>query len=213
MKVKTADHVALGAIIVAVALTAVLYPQLPERMPTHFDLHGVADGWMVRRIGAWLLPVLAAGTWLLLRLGGVILPRAWSERFAASPTSMVGALVASLFCALHCVILYAAMAKPPTVAVSLGLVLGGFWALLGLLMPKIRRNPWIGVRTPWTLSSDENWARTHRMAGYAFVAAGLLAVFAVAVGYAIVAPVLLVASAIVPVIYSFLWARRPPRMS
>jgi len=139
MKIKTGDHVALGTVVGAVLLTGVLYPRLPERIPTHFDIHGVA--------------------------------------------------------------------------VSLGLIFGGFWVVLGLVIPRIRRNPWMGVRTPWTLSSDENWARTHRMAGYAFVAAGVLAVLAVFVGCAIAAPILIVASASVPALYSFVLARQLPSTS
>ena len=42
--------------------------------------------------------------------------------------------------------------------------LGALFVMLGLVMPRVRRNPWVGVRTPWTLASDENWARTHRFA-------------------------------------------------
>jgi uncharacterized membrane protein len=68
----------------------------------------------------------------------------------------------------------------------------------------------MGVRTPWTLSSDENWARTHRVAGYAFVPAGLLAVFGVLAGAAAAAPILVIASAMIPAVYSFVLARQLP---
>lgn len=213
MKMRAGDHVAVAVIGGTVLLTAALYARLPARIPTHFDLHGVPDGWMTREIGAWLLPAIAACIVLLLRLGGGVLPAAWRDRLAASPTSTVSALTASLLCSLQCVVLYAAIAKPPTVAVSLGLVLGVFWVVLGLVMPRVRRNPWIGIRTAWTLSSDENWARTHRIAGYTFVVAGVLAVLFVIAGYATAAPVLIIGSALIPVVYSFLFARRLPPTS
>lgn len=65
----------------------------------------------------------------------------------------------------------------------------------------------------WTLASDENWARTHRVAGYAWMTAGFLSVIAVALGFAIAVPVLIAASVPVPALYSFLLARRLPPTS
>jgi uncharacterized membrane protein len=103
--------------------------------------------------------------------------------------------------------------RPPTVAVVLGLIVGAFFVTLGLVTPKIRRNPWVGVRTPWTLSSDENWARTHRLAGYVLVTAGALMVVAVVAGYASAVPGLIAASVVVPIVYSFVLARRLPPSS
>jgi uncharacterized membrane protein len=210
MKLKTADHLALATIAGTSLLTAALYFRLPDRIPVHFDLHGVADGWMTREIGAWLLPATSVGVWLLLRFGALLLPREWKERMRASPMAAVGALSVAFVSAIQGVLLYAAIVKAPTIAASLGVILGAFWIALGLVMPKIRRNPWVGVRTPWTLSSDENWARTHRFAGFAFVAAGALALVAVLVGYASTSLGLIAASALVPMIYSFLLARHLP---
>jgi uncharacterized membrane protein len=213
MKLTTADHLALGMIAGTSLFTGALYSRLPDSVPTHFNIHGVADGWMNREIGAWLLPATCLGVWLLLRFGALILPRGWKERMMASPTAAVGAIIAALLCALQGVVLYAAIAKPPTVAITLGALFGAFWIVLGLVMPRVRRNPWMGVRTAWTLSSDENWARTHRIAGYAFVAAGVLAVVAVAAGFAWAAPALIIVSAVVPMVYSFFLARHLPPSS
>jgi uncharacterized membrane protein len=213
VKVRTIDNFSVGALAGTGILTAALYTRLPARIPVHFDIHGEPNGWLAREIGAWLLPAMALGLWLLLRFGGLILPRAWKERLLASPTAAVGAMFVALFCAIHGVVLYAALVKPPTVAVSLGVILGAFWIALGLVMPRVRRNPWIGVRTAWTLSSDENWARTHRMAGYAFTIAGALALLVVAVGFASAAPALIAGSALVPMIYSFVLARHLPPSS
>ena len=53
--------------------------------------------------------------------------------------------------------------------------MGAFLFALSFVMPRIRRNPVIGIRVAWTLASDENWARTHRFASYTFAAAGVVA--------------------------------------
>ncbi len=204
------DLAAVGILAATALLTASLHARLPERVPTHFDVHGVADGSMQRALGAWLLPVTAGATWVLLRLGALLLPEAWRARLRASPVALATLLVVLLLCALQYIILYAALRSAPNVGMPLGFVLGGFWIALGLVLPRVRRNPWLGVRTPWTLSSDENWARTHRLAGSSFCLGGLVAIGCTLAGAMPVALLIVVVSALVPAVYSFVLARKLP---
>jgi uncharacterized membrane protein len=122
-------------------------------------------------------------------------------------------LVTAFMTALQCVLLYAAIAKPPSVGIWLNFVLAVFWIALGLVMPRIRRSPWIGVRTVWTLSSDENWAQTHRFAGYAFTIGGIVALLctltaATWTAATWLATAVIVVSALVPAVQSYRLARR-----
>ena len=207
-KVKASDHVALGSIALSIVSSVALYGSLPARVPTHFDLHGNANGFMTRPAGAFLLPAIAVAIWALLRFGGRILPGDWRARFAASPTGLVAAMLSVLMSALHVVVLYAATHPGESVGVVLGVVLGASWIALGLVLPRVRRNPWVGVRTPWTLSSDENWAATHRFAGTVFVASGLVAVAGAWLLSPMVSFLAIVASAVIASIYSFVLAHR-----
>jgi len=207
---RRTDTVAIVLMVGTVAITLGAYARLPARIPTHFDLHGVADGWMPRAAGAWVLPLASFGTWLLLRCGPRFLPSAWRTRMLESPIGMASALLAGLLSALQWVILDTAIEHPRSVGSVPVLLLEGFWVAVGLVLPRIRRNPWIGVRTPWTLSSDENWARTHRVAGLTFCIGGSLAWLCTISGVAPLGIVVLVASAGVPVVYSFVLARRLP---
>ena len=203
-----ADAVALALLAGTIAVTEVLYARLPARIPTHFDIHGIANGWMSRSIGAWVLPLISLVMWALLRHGARILPSAWRSRMQESPVGLVSALLVGLLSALQWVILYAALERPRSVGGVLAILLGAFWIALGLLMPRIRRNPWMGIRTPWTLSSDENWARTHRFAGFTFCIGGALALLCMIAGAAAFGIAVLLASALVPAVYSFVLARR-----
>jgi uncharacterized membrane protein len=204
---KTADVVSLALLVGTFGLTAALYPSLPERIPTHFDLHGVPNGWMPRAWGAFILPVVTLGVAALLRFGAAILPAAWRERLEKSPTALVVAWLVGLFSALQCVILYAALARPPSVGVSIDALLGVFWVALGLLLPRVRRNPWIGVRTPWALSSDENWAKTHRFAGYSFTLGGIVALVCTLASLQALALTAILVSALLPAVQSYRFAR------
>ena len=79
-----------------------------------------------------------------------------------------------------------------------------FFALMGNVMGKVRKNFYIGVRVPWTLASDRVWNDTHRLAAWVWVAAGVIGFGMIVLGVPIIYPiVVLVLSAFVPVIYSF----------
>jgi uncharacterized membrane protein len=209
-KLERSDTVALALIGATIGLTAAVYPRLPAQIATHFDVNGVANGWMSRSVGAWILPLTALGLWVLLRPGALLLPRAWQLRMSESPTGLVTALLAGFLGGLHGVMLYAALDPLASVGIALGSLIGAFWVALGLVLPRVRRNPWIGVRTAWTLSSDENWARTHRFAGFAFCCGGVLAFFATLAGQGTLSTAFILSSATVPAVYSFVLARRLP---
>ena len=87
---------------------------------------------------------------------------------------------------------------------------GLLFLILGNYLPKIRRNRTMGIKLPWTLASEENWTRTHRAAGFTWVAAGLLMV--VSAFWQLHGPtvtVVLLALAVgIPVLYSYLYYRR-----
>jgi uncharacterized membrane protein len=195
----------LGASAIA---AAAVYDRLPDPMPVHFDAHGVPNGWMPRAIGAFILPVIGAFTWGLVRFGARLLPPEWRGRLEQSPVAVVGLLVAGLLSTLQVLMLQAALRPVPRLGGGVWLLLGGFFVIFGLITPRVRRNPWIGVRTPWTLASDENWARTHRFAGYTMTAGGLLSILVAGAGWPGVAVGIMLAGALAPVVYSWRIARR-----
>ncbi len=201
------DVLSLVIVGATCVVTAAVYPRLPPRMPVHFDLHGVADGFAPKGAGAWLVPATTLGLFALIKLGARLLPRPWRERTATSAASLLLLIVTVGLTALHFLMLHVALTGAVGMGASLGVVLGALWVGLGLVMPRLRRNPWMGVRTPWTLTSDENWARTHRVAGASMAIGGLVAIAAAALGSAAVPIVAVVASALVPLAYSLLLAR------
>jgi uncharacterized membrane protein len=91
----------------------------------------------------------------------------------------------------------------PRLGAGLWWALGAFFVLLGLVLPRVRQNPWIGVRTPWTLASEENWAKTHRFAGYTMTLGGGAACVAAIAGVPMLGLVFILAGALAPVVYSW----------
>jgi uncharacterized membrane protein len=211
MSTRRWDVLALGSIAGAAAASAALYSELPERVATHFDLHGNPNGWMSRPWAAAFMPVFSLGLWAILRFARRLFPRSDEKRLTAEIAALVASLAAVFMSAIHVVILR--FATGPAVSVTkLVLVLAGFFFVaLGLVLPRVKRNPIIGIRTAWTLRSDENWARTQRVGGYCMVAAGIVSVVAGGLGGtigAVIAFVGLIVAGIVPVAYSLVLARQ-----
>ena len=87
---------------------------------------------------------------------------------------------------------------------------GLLFLILGNYLPKLRRNRTMGIKLPWTLASEENWTRTHRVAGFTWVAAGLLMLLSALLRLhgPTVTVVLLALAVGIPVLYSYLYYRR-----
>ena len=211
MALRRMDMVSLGVVGMGGALTAAVYERLPEQVATHFDLAGNANGWMSRAMAASFAPVMAVGLWAFLRLLPRLLPATERKRLGDGSASLMAALTVVFVMAAHLLILYRAVVPGASIARVIWLVLGAFYVAMGLVLPRIKRNALMGIRTPWTLTSDENWARTQRVGGYAMVAAGVLAALFGALGAStggVVALVVLLLGAFVPAAYSLVLARR-----
>ncbi len=204
------DAVSLALLGLASAITGAVYGRLPQQMPVHFNLYGKPDGWMGKPVGAWLLLGLTLVTWLLVRFGAALLPKQARERMAASPVALVGLLTVGFFVGLQLLVLHAALTSAASMGSSFGVLFGVYWIVLAQVLPRVRRNPFIGIRTAWTLSSDENWARTHRFGARAFTLGGLVAVLAALASMPAIAIGAILVSALAPVVWSFVVAHRLP---
>lgn len=219
MTVRRMDMLSVGVIGLGAALTAAVYERLPLRMATHFDLNGQPNGWMPREMGAWLCPAIALGLWALLRFLPRILPKKEASRLGGGTPALMAALTVSFVVAVHVLVLWVGVVPGASITSAVWLLLGAFYVALGLVLPRVKRNALIGIRTPWTLTSDENWARTQRVGGYSMVIGGIVAGLAGLAGTAgaaaggVVAIAALIISAFVPAGYSLLLARRLERGS
>ncbi len=165
--------VSLGAAALAFASSVAVYPWLPDRMPIHFDIEGHANGFAARAFGAFLLPSVMAVVALL----------GYALRQKNSAATAVTALTTWFMLSLHVLVLRAALSTNGDLGDAVWLALGAMFIGIGVMLPRVRRNRWVGVRTHWSMSSPEAWAQTHRAAGTMLVAGGaVLALSAITTG-------------------------------
>lgn len=212
MSAKKALVVAVALTVAAVVYSVVLYPALPQLVPTHWNIRGEVDGWGSRPIAALLMPGTMA--LLLLMILGLpwLSPRNFTVDTFRETFNYVMVSVIALMGYLHVIMLQAGLY--PKLDLSKALV-GGimlFFALIGNVLGKVRRNFWMGVRTPWTLANDTVWIATHRLAARLFVGTGILGAFATWLGFPLPACfVLLMVIIFVPVLHSLMLYKRLER--
>jgi uncharacterized membrane protein len=164
-----------GLLLVALAVGFSIwaYPHLPAEVATHFDIEGRPNGWSSRAFAAAFAPALG----IILALVFTALPRidpraANYEKFGPAYWTITNAVLA-LVATLQVLMLGKSLGWTIDMSRVASLGIGGLLVLLGNLMTRIRPNWFMGIRTPWTLSSDTVWRKTHRFGGVAFVVAGL----------------------------------------
>jgi uncharacterized membrane protein len=181
---KATRTLALLALAADAVLSAVAYQRLPARVPVHWDFSG-----HVNRYGSKLELVLVgplglAGLWALMLLLSRIDPRRAERQASAAPDALPSDadgsywtfiyLLLVTLALLHAGILLAAagvLGEPSRfLAVGVALLL----LIPGNFMGRLRPNWFVGIRTPWTLASDDVWRRTHRLAAVLMVGGGLV---------------------------------------
>lgn len=200
-------------LIVAVAIVASLiqFSHLPARMPTHWGVNGEVNGWSSRLWGAFTLPLILLLLALMMKWLPNIDPRRANYPKFAGTFDAIFISVMLLLLVMHVALLAAARGYPVRFERWVPVAIGLFLVVLGNLLPRARPNWFIGVRTPWTLSSDRVWEKTHRLAGYVFVAAGIIVAIIGLTGVrfapALIGPVI-GAAALSLVVYSYVEWRR-----
>ncbi len=163
-------------LLFALALTVWAWPQIPPdaQIPIHWNAQGVADNYGSKTVGLLMGP----GTLLLLTvmLGLVphIEPRLQNLQQSKKAYTAVWIILLLFMAVLHWITVRSALGYAVDLPASMGYLIGVLFMVIGNYLGKIRSNFMFGIRTPWTLSSDKAWNKTHRLGGWLFFTAGLL---------------------------------------
>ena len=213
MTTRTAAFTIVGLIGLAFLVALFLYPQMPDPMPSHWNAAGEVDGYMAKFWGLFLMPLLALGVFVLFLAIPRIDPlKANIAQFIRAYNLMMVLLIGYLLYVYALTLLWA-LGYQFNMTFTLLPAMGLLFIAVGYLVGKAKRNFFVGIRTPWTLSSDTVWAKTHQLGKWTFVGAGVVTIvcaFLGEVGFWIFTLTLL-AAAVVPVLYSYiLWRRENP---
>jgi len=164
------DWLTLGLIVVALVVTLAVYPQLPERIPQHWDFQGEVDAWGSRASVFGTLIITAAVYALLALLP--LADRGGRLRAQWNLYNWILRGVVLLLLAIHFSVVAAALGYGVRIAQVAGVMGGLLLAAAGLCLPRLEPNYIAGIRTPWTLRDETTWRITHGVGGVLFTIAG-----------------------------------------
>ncbi len=202
---KKSYVIAIGMILLSFIVGIYFYPQMPERMASHWNAQGQVDGYVSRFFGLFLIPLISVGLFLLFIAIPKIDPlkrniktfRKYYDRFVV--------LIIIFLLYVYVLTILWNLGVEFNMSQLLMPALGVLFYYCGVLLENAKRNWFIGIRTPWTLSNEKVWEKTHKVGGKLFKIAGIITAVGVffdnALFFALV-PVLVVA--VYTVIYSYL---------
>lgn len=203
------DMPKLPLLLIAVMFVAgaVLYPSLPQVIPTHWGPSGAADAWSQKSfLSVFAVPLMAVGVYLLLWIVPLFDPKRANLIRSKKAYGVILDAVTALLLAVFGASMAAAFDHAfPVDRIITGAV-GLLFIVIGNLMVTVKRNFTMGVRFSWTIMDDVVWAKTNRLGGYMFMGAGVLAVL----GVFVPAPwnlalILVPALGMLPVLYVYSW--------
>ena len=149
----------------------ILWNQLPEQMPTHWNASGEVDGWSSKPFAVFVLPlIMVAAQWLCM-LGTAADPK--KNNHSEKVLHLILWIVPALSVVLHAVTYATALGYAVPIEVVMPILIGLIFTIIGNYMPKFKHNYTIGIKIPWTLDNEENWNRTHRFAGWLWTFCGI----------------------------------------
>lgn len=199
--------VALVIIVVATIASAVIYPQLPEISASHWDAEGNVNGYMSSFWAAFLMPLVSVGLLLMFMAIPSIDPlKANITQFRNYYNIFVTVIIVFML-VIHGITLAWNLGYDQfNIGMAIMPLVGLIFIVVGAVIRKAKRNFFVGIRTPWTLTSDYVWDETHKLGGILFMVAGVITVFTFPLGELgmwIVMPAALIAG-FVPIIYSYI---------
>jgi uncharacterized membrane protein len=195
------------------AAAAWAWPQLPDRLPIHWNIEGQVDGWGNKFMGILFMPLVVLGMYLLMLLLPLIDPGKANYQNFQKVYGIIRIVFVAYMAAIFAATLVAAFGYTVNMTSVILPLVGVLFIVLGNFLGKIRPNWFVGIRTPWTLSSQLSWDRTHRLAGWMFILMGLLffPVALIQTTWALIAMLVIDACLIAwMVLYSYLVYRNDP---
>ena len=186
----------------------VLWNKLPEKLPTHWNFEGEIDGWSGKLFAVVFIPLIMLGFHLICTIATSVDPKNKNVNTKIFGFVLWICPILSILCSTATYA--AALGYNVRVEFIIPLFMGIIFLIIGNYLPKCKQNYTIGIKIPWTLNDEENWNKTHRLAGFVWILGSIViivgAFFEKAVVYTTFIPVAVMV--IVPMIYSYIHYRK-----
>lgn len=205
MTTRRAWAAVLVLITISFASAILSYPHLPAKMASHWNAQGQVDGYMSKTWGLLLVPSMLVGLALLFAAIPKVDPLKGNIQQFRKYYDLLLVLFTLYLSAIHLWMILWNMGTKISSNIVMPFAVGVLFFYIGVLLEKAKRNWFVGIRTPWTLSSEAVWDRTHRRGGRLFKLAAVFSFVGAFFGryavFFILVPTLAVAAYLI--IYSY----------
>ena len=199
-KLKTV--VSTLAILLPILVGVILWDKLPETIATHFGADNTANGWNSKGFTVFGIPLVMAALHLFCLVVTSLDPK--YKNIGKKPLGMVFWIIPSVSLVVMSVIYAMALGIKIEVGFVVLLLMGVIFIIMGNVMPKAKQNYTFGIKIPWTLNDEDNWNKTHRIAGFCMVIAGLVTLVTAFLQSPFILISALILALAVPMIYSYI---------
>jgi len=205
MNMKKIEIVISGLVLLLFVAGIYFYPQMPERMASHWNVKGEVDGYLSKFWGLFLMPLLSIGILLLYLIIPKVDPLKKNiEKFRKYFDGFI-ILLLLFFFYLYVLTIFWNLGLRFDMGQAIIPAVGILFYYCGILIENAKRNWFIGIRTPWTLSNERVWEKTHKIGGKLFKISGVITLIGILFQkyalFFILLPIL--SSTIYTVIYSY----------
>jgi uncharacterized membrane protein len=200
------DWVILLLLILGFAIGAYFYPMLPDKVPVHWNAQGQVNGYGSKFFGAVGLPLINVAMYLLLRVLPYIDPKKKNYENFKSTYRFLMYLMIIFFLGMEIISLLIAVGAAVNMSILIQVMISFLFILLGNVMGRFKHNYFVGIKTPWTLASEEVWRKTHRLAAPLWVIGGIANIILALMGMTFDGMsfiVIVVVISVVPIVYSY----------
>ena len=195
-----------GFCLLPLLAALILWNDMPDQVPTHWNFAGEIDGYGSKAMTLLGIPAFMALMNMFVHFMLTKDPKAENmSKILKSISYWILPVMSVLLTSLTYLVVLGVNVR---VEIIIPLLIGVMFIAMGNYLPKCRQNYTMGIKTPWTLNSEENWTRTPRLGGYCFTVAGFLMLLCALPGLWWLVYVSITLSAIVPMAYSYLLYRK-----
>lgn len=193
-------------LLLPMVIGLILWNKLPEQVPMHWNVSGEVDGWGSRGMLVFGMPLFLIGIQWLCALATAFDPK--NKDLKGKLAQLVLWICPFVSLLVHTLIYAKILGYDLRVEIIIPLTMGLLFMVVGNYLPKCRQNSTIGIKLPWTLKSEDNWNKTHRLAGLVWVFGGALLMATAVFGSLILLFVVTVVMVLAPTVYSYCLYRR-----
>ncbi|WP_409016707.1 SdpI family protein [Anaerostipes caccae] len=191
--------------VVSLLLSLAVFSSLPEQIPAHWNVHGTVDRF-APKLTVFIFPGIIFLITILFQFMRRTDPNSDNYDKFQREYHRYTFVIGLVFFAVQIMTIAAAFRMDFNVNLIFCLGIGSLFIFIGNLLPKTKHNYFIGIRTPWTLADEQNWFRTHRIAGKIWVLGGLIVALTALAPESFQVPVFLTVLAVMvvtPFVYSY----------